>query len=179
MRRTSGAMPRWRPSKPRRRERDAARQVADEQGGHREIAEQGAAAAAAERDRAIEHADAARAERDAVLAETADGRAEHERLIRKLRQHEAQIALLRADASRDPGSNGNVRLRHLESEREQLVTHVQALSELLLADPDRDGGEAGAEIESDRVAALRAEAVQAANEQAERELRRLRAASPE
>ena len=114
----------------------------------------------------------------------AEMRAEHARLTARVRQLQARIELLRADATAArPGADP--RLRQLESEREQLATHVRALAELLSTD-ERAGdagdaaepGDAVADGAPDRLETIRARAVREANEQAERELRRLRAGTP-
>ena len=89
--------------------------------------------------------------------------------------------LLRADAKRAlPGADP--RLRQLESEREQLTTHVRALAELLSVDVEADAAPDPAGVvangAADGLATLRARAVRDANEQAEHELGRLRATTP-
>jgi chromosome segregation ATPase len=165
-----------------RQERDAARGDADSAAAERDAAHQATESARAERDAAHDAAEAARSERDEALEATREERAQHARLTGRLRQLQARIELLRADAKQvqigvDP------RLRRLVSEREQLATHVRALAELLSADnqPDEADGPlepADANGAADGLSALRARAVRDANEQAERELRRLRATSP-
>jgi hypothetical protein len=101
-----------------------------------------------------------------------------------VRQLQAQIELLRADATAArPGTDP--RIRQLESEREQLATHVRALAELLSIDERAgdtgdaaDVGGAVTEGTADGLETIRAQAVREANEDAERELRRLRAGTP-
>jgi hypothetical protein len=147
-------------------ERDAARREAD--------------AARAERDAAQQAAEAAHAERDAALETSREQQAEQERLTGRLRQLQARIELLRADAtSGRPGADP--RLRQLESEREQLASHVRALAELLSTDErpgDPDGAVEPTVAPADQLESIRARAVREANEHAERELRRLRAGTP-
>jgi hypothetical protein len=147
-------------------ERDAARREAD--------------AARAERGAAQQAAEAAHAERDAALETSREQQAEQERLTGRLRQLQARIELLRADAtSGRPGADP--RLRQLESEREQLASHVRALAELLSTDErpgDPDGAVEPTVAPADQLESIRARAVREANEHAERELRRLRAGTP-
>jgi hypothetical protein len=144
-------------------ERDAARLEAD--------------AARAERDAALQAAQAAHAERDEALKTTREQQAEQDRLTGRLRQLQARIELLRADAINGrPGADP--RLRQLESEREQVATHVRALAELLSTDEhpgDPDGAVEPTAAPAEQLEAIRARAVREANEHAERELRRLRA----
>jgi len=137
-----------------------------------------------ERDQALAQATTVRAEFEQRLDAARETHAEHDRLTGRLRQLQARNELLRADAGRaQPGADP--RLRRLESEREQLATHVRALAELLSA--DGQPGEANAAPDpagvvangaADGLVTLRARAVRDANEQAERELRRLRATTP-
>jgi chromosome segregation ATPase len=149
----------------------------------RDAARDDAESARAERDESLRAAEAARAEPDEAPETTREDRTEHAQLMGRLRQLQARTELLRADAARtQPGTDP--RLRRLESEREQLATHVRALAELLSADgsADLDGaaelGEVLADGAADRLETLRARAVREANEHAERELRRLRAGTP-
>jgi hypothetical protein len=138
----------------------------------------------AEHDAARQAAESAQSERDEVLEATREDRAEHARLTGRLRQLQARTELLRADAARgQPGTNP--RLRRLESEREQLANHVRALARLLATDVRAGDLDAAteparpvADDAADRLETLRARAVREANEQAERELRRLRAGTP-
>jgi hypothetical protein len=138
----------------------------------------------AERDEARQAAEAAHAERDEALETTRDDRPEDAQLTARLRQLQARTELLRADAARGlPGTDP--RLRRLESEREQLATHVRALAELLSTD-GRTGdldvaaelGDAAADDAVSELETIRELAVREANEHAERELRRLRAGTP-
>ena len=134
-----------------------------------------------ERDEALAEATTARAQRDQTLGATREAREEHDRLTGRLRQYQARIELLRADAKRAlPGADP--RLRQLESEREQLTTHVRALAELLSVDVEADAAPDPAGVvangAADGLATLRARAVRDANEQAEHELGRLRATTP-
>jgi flagellar biosynthesis chaperone FliJ len=121
------------------------------------------------------------AERDEALETTREQLAEHARLTARLRQLQARIELLRADAT-DAASGIDPRRRQLESEREQLATHIRALADLLLTDERvEDAAEGGGGVVdgvADRLEAIRAQAVREANEHAERELRRLRAGAP-
>jgi hypothetical protein len=130
---------------------------------------------------AHEDLELAHTERDAALEATHEDRSEHAQLTGRLRQLQARIELMRADAAgARPGTDP--RLRQLESEREQLVTHVRALAELLST--DKRAGDAGRAARlggavaygtADRLETIRARAVREANEHAERELRQLRA----
>jgi hypothetical protein len=144
----------------------------------RDTARQAVESAQAERDTAQQAAEAARVERDATPQSTRGDGDEHARLTGRVRQLEARIELLRAHATAArPGSDP--RLRQLESEREQLITHVRALAELLSIDERAvDAGDAVAEGAADRLETIRARAVREANDEAERELRRLRAGTP-
>jgi hypothetical protein len=148
------------------------------------------ALARSERAAADEAIEAARAERDEALETARDERSGHARLTARLRQLQARIELIRADAT-GPRPATDPRLRQLESEREQLATHVRALAELLSSNGRaEDAGEAAelagavthggavAHDAADRLETLRARAVRDANEQAERELRQLRAGTP-
>jgi len=165
-------------------ERDAARQAVESAQAERDVARRDAESARAERDTAQQAAEAARVERDEAPQTTREGRDEHARLTGRVRQLQAQIELLRADATAArPGTDP--RIRQLESEREQLATHVRALAELLSIDV-RAGdagdaaelGDAVGEGTADGLETIRAQAVRKANEDAERELRRLRAGTP-
>jgi hypothetical protein len=126
----------------------------------------------------------ARGERDEALEASRVQHDEHARLTARVRQLQARIELMRADAT-GGRSGADPRLQKLESEREQLATHVRALAELLSTD-ERPGnavaaaepGGAVAHVATDRLETLRARAVRDANEHAERELRRLRAGTP-
>jgi DNA repair exonuclease SbcCD ATPase subunit len=130
-----------------------------------------------ERDAARQAAESAQAERDAALETTRTQDSEHTRLTARLRQLQARIELLRADVKGDRRA-ADPRLRQLESEREQLTTHVRALAELLSTDErPADAGEVAYRA-PDRLETIRARAVREANEHAERELRRLRAGTP-
>jgi hypothetical protein len=120
-------------------------------------------------------------ERDEALETGREQLAERTRLTARLRQLQARSELLRADATGTrPGIDP--RLRQLESEREQLATHIRAVAELLLADEHADHagdvvnpGDVVGDGVADRLEAIRAQAVMQANDHAERELRRLRA----
>jgi predicted nucleic acid-binding Zn-ribbon protein len=149
--------------------------------GERAAADEALEAARAEPDQALE---TIRGERDEAIETARDERSERARLTARLRQLQARIELIRADATgARPGTDP--RLRQLESEREQLTTHVRALAELLSINGRAgDTGDA-AELDgavapsaADRLETLRAHAVREANQQAERELRRLRAGTP-
>jgi hypothetical protein len=168
-------------------ERDAARQAAESAQADRDAARRDAESAQAERDtaqQAAEVAEAARVERDEAPQTTRGDGDERAQLTGRVRQLEARIELLRADATAArPGTDP--RLRQLESEREQLITHVQALAELLSIDKRvgdagdaAEPGDAVTETAADRLEAIRARAVREANDDAERELRRLRAGTP-
>jgi hypothetical protein len=124
------------------------------------------------------------AERDEALETAREKDAEHVRLTARVRQLQARIELLRADATGGAPTD-DPRLRQLESEREQFATHVRALAELLSTDapPGGDGGAAEpgvavAQVDADLLETIRSRAVREANEHAERELRRLRAGTP-
>jgi predicted nucleic acid-binding Zn-ribbon protein len=168
-------------------ERDAARQAVESAQADRDAARRDAESAQAERDtaqQAAEVAEAARVERDEAPQTTRGDSDERAQLTGRVRQLEARIELLRADATAArPGTDP--RLRQLESEREQLITHVQALAELLSIDKRvgdagdaAEPGDAVTETAADRLEAIRARAVREANDDAERELRRLRAGTP-
>jgi hypothetical protein len=165
-------------------ERDAAGQAVESAQAERDAARRDAESARVERDTAQRAAEAARVERDETPQSTRGDGDEHAQLTGRVRQLEARIELLRADATAArPGSDP--RLRQLESEREQLITHVQALAELLSIDKRvgdagdaAEPGDAVTETAADRLEAIRARAVREANDDAERELRRLRAGTP-
>jgi hypothetical protein len=165
-------------------ERDVARQAIESAQAERDVARRDAESARAERDTAQQAAEAARVERDEAPETTRGDRDEHARLTGRVRQLQAQIELLRADATAArPGTDP--RIRQLESEREQLATHVRALAELLSIDVRAgDAGDAAelgnavAEGTAEGLETIRAQAVREANEDAERELRRLRAGTP-
>jgi hypothetical protein len=162
-------------------ERDAARQAAESAEADRDSALAAAESARLARDGSLAQTAAAQAECDAALEATHEDRSEHAQLTGRLRQLQARIELMRADAAgARPGTDP--RLRQLESEREQLVTHVRALAELLST--DKRAGDAGRAARlggavaygtADRLETIRARAVREANEHAERELRQLRA----
>jgi chromosome segregation ATPase len=142
--------------------------------------------------------DTAHAERDRAVETAREAGSERAQLVARLRQLQARIELIRAESS-TARTGTDPRLRQLESEREQLTTHVQALAELLsISEPTGDPAEVPATAEqlvtrppsaadqletppapsdADRPETLRAHAVREANEQAERELRQLRAGS--
>jgi hypothetical protein len=135
----------------------------------------------AERDAARAEAESARAERDEALETAREQDAEHTRLTARCRQLEARIELLRTDAT-GARTGAEPRLSELESERTQIATHVRALAELLSTDEHTRHEHAGAELAdsvadgaADRLKTIRESVVREANEQAERELRRLRA----
>jgi chromosome segregation ATPase len=163
-------------------ERDAAHQAAESALAERDEARQAAEATRAERDEARQAGEVTRAERDEALQTTREHQTEHARLTTRVRQLQARIELVRADMT-GGRSGADPRLRQLESEREQLATHVRALAELL--GTDKRSGDAGAELAAtvednatDRLETIRASVVREANEQAKRELRRLRAGTP-
>jgi hypothetical protein len=165
-------------------ERDTARHDAQSAQAERDTARHDAQSAQAERDTAQQAAEAARVERDEAPQTTREDREQQARLKGRLRQLQARIELMQADATTTrPGTDP--RLRQLESEREQLATHVRALAELLSIDAragDRGDaaelGDASTEGAADRLETIRARAVREANEAAERELRRLSAGTP-
>jgi hypothetical protein len=163
-------------------ERDAAHQAAESALAERDEARQAAEATRAERDEARQAGEVTRAERDEALQTTREHQTEHARLTTRVRQLQARIELVRADMT-GGRSGADPRLRQLESEREQLATHVRALAELL--GTDKRSGDAGAELAAtvednatDRLETIRASVVREANEQAKSELRRLRAGTP-
>ena len=163
-------------------ERDSARHTAESALAERDESRQAAASAQAERDQARQAAESAQSERDEALETTREHQTEHGRLTTRVRQLQARIELVRADATAGR-SVADPRLGQLESEREQLATHVRALAELL--GTDTRSGEAGTELAAtvndsatDNLETIRASVLREANEQAELELRRLRAGTP-
>jgi DNA repair exonuclease SbcCD ATPase subunit len=165
-------------------ERDIARQAAESAQAERDTARQAAESAQAERDTARQAAESAQAERDEALRASREQQAEQARLTARLRQLQARIELLRADASAARAST-DPRLRQLETERQQLATHVRALAELLSIDERSAAADGGAELgggvvdsAAEPLETIRVRAVRQANEDAERELRRLRAGAP-
>jgi hypothetical protein len=165
-------------------ERDTARQAAESAQAERDTARQAAESAQAERDTARQAAESAQAERDEALRASREQQAEQARLTARLRQLQARIELLRADASAARAST-DPRLRQLETERQQLATHVRALAELLSIDERSAAADGGAELgggvvdsAAEPLETIRVRAVRQANEDAERELRRLRAGAP-
>jgi chromosome segregation ATPase len=165
-------------------ERDTARQAAESAQAERDTARQAAESAQAERDTARQAAESAQAEREEALRASHEQQAEQARLTARLRQLQARIELLRADASAARAST-DPRLRQLETERQQLATHVRALAELLSIDERSAAADGGAELgggvvdsAAEPLETIRVRAVRQANEDAERELRRLRAGAP-
>ena len=164
-----------------RTERDEARQAAESAHADRDTAQEAAESARADRDTAQQAAEANRAERDEARETAREDQAEHARLLARARQLRARSELLRSELK--SGRSGvDPRVGQLESEREQLASHVRALAELLSPDERPAEVAAGAELTgvvadngTDRLEAIRASVVREANEQAERELRQLRA----
>jgi hypothetical protein len=160
-------------------ERDAARQAAESAGAERDSALAAAESARLARDASLAQAANAEAETNAALEATRADRSQHAQLTGRLRQLQARIELMRADAA-GARAGTDPRLRQLESEREQLATHVRALAELLSTDGragDADGAEQVGTVAYDAadLKTLRTRAVREANENAARELQRMRA----